>query len=128
MIYYKNLSLYTTDEYKLVQKDPPDHHLHMIGDMHLAPNTSVDKIFKAVGLEEKGQFDSAVPQSWFDEHYNEFKDEPYKRAIWYYPRDTKEEGHIFGRPVRIYTLLQMLRGQICQEAFEFWKEAHNEEG
>jgi len=128
MISYKGLSLYTKEEYALVQKDEPNHNLHMISNMYLAPNTSIDKIFKAVGLEEKGQYDSAVPQNWFDQHYNEFKDDQYRRAIWYYPRDTKEEGHIFGRPIRIYELLEKLRGQIIREAFDFWKEAHNEEG
>jgi len=128
MIYYKEMFLLSKEELLKTGIKNPNYNLHMIGDMYLQESCLLDKIIKAVGLEEKGSYDYAVPQSWFEQHMNEWKDDPYKRAIWFYPRDLKEEGHLMGKPMRVAELLGMLHKQIVQEAFDLWIKTNTEEG
>lgn len=128
MIYYKEMFLLSREEFRKTGIKEPNYNRHMIGDMYLQESCSLDKIIKAIGLEERGSFDYAVPQGWFEQHMNEWKDDPYKRAIWFYPRNPKEPGHLMGGPVRVYELLQDLQHQIVKEAFDLWVKSNTEEG
>lgn len=128
MIYYKDMFLLSSEEYRKTGIKVPNYNLHMIGDMYLQESCSLEKIIKAIDLEEKGSYDYAVPQSWFEKHINEWKDDPYRRAIWFYPRDPKEDGHLMGRPMRVSELLGILQKQIAKEAFDLWIKTNTEEG
>jgi len=126
MIYYKEMFLLSKEECQKMGIKDPNYNLHMIGDMYLQESCSLDKIIKAIGLEEKGSYDYAVPQGWFELHMNEWKDDPYRRAIWFYPRDPTERGHLMGRPLRVSELLGILHKQIVKEAFDLWVKTNSE--
>ena len=53
-------------------------------------------IVKAMGLEERGQFDYALPQDWVDEMKKITGIYATHCFVWFYPRTG--EGSMFGRP------------------------------
>ncbi len=126
---YKTLWLCSREEYLEYHKEEPEENCRILGNLFLDNhNLSVGDIVNASGLSEKGQYDYAVPQDWFDEHFDEWKDDWTIRAVWFYPRDTKEEGHIFGRPIRLREIITMVEAEITREAVELWKGVDNEQG
>ena len=83
--------------------------------LYMSGKTSISDLTKAIDLESKGQFDYAVPQSWLDEQIR-FKQDT--KAVWFYPRDTKEEGHIFGRPFYVHTMILELKRLVDERITE----------
>ena len=80
---------------------------------------NLDALTKAIKLEELGTFDFAVPQSWSEENnYPKGLDQ----AVWFYPARSK----IFGEPLTVRQMLDLLRERIKQEALEYWLECESE--
>jgi hypothetical protein len=70
---------------------------------YLAPRVTKDDIFKAHGLKS---FDTAVPQSWWNEYFKENGKQP--NAVWSY------DGlfNVMGKPVHMHEALQTISNEI----------------
>lgn len=124
MIQYKELWLLTEEE----KRELPETRivLELFKGWFLR-DFNLGHLINAINLESKGAFDYAYPQQWADRHRHEWNDDWTMRPIWFYPHDNKEEGHLFGRPLRIKEMIEMLREQIHQEALELWISTNNKE-
>ena len=121
MISYRKLWLLTKDEFIKNNGKEPAYQEEVIKGLYFSGG-SLASLTDSINLEDKGAFDFAVPQEWFDKHYNEWKDDRTMKAVWFYPPD----AHIFGRPLRVHEMLKMLKDQILQEAAELWVEKNKE--
>ncbi|OIO43433.1 hypothetical protein AUJ64_02500 [Candidatus Pacearchaeota archaeon CG1_02_39_14] len=121
IIIYKKLWFATKEEFKESHLKEPDSHNLIVGDLYLdSGNLNLQTLVDAIGLDEKGAYDFAVPQAWFDEHLPEWTNNWTMRAIWFYP-NPPEPYHLLGELLRIYKMFEMLKDQILQEGFELWK-------
>jgi hypothetical protein len=67
--------------------------------------TKLSDIVEALELE--GEYDYAVPQQWAEAN-------KFPVAIWWYP-PSGQEGHIFGKPILLKEMLEMLRTQYVNQ-------------
>ena len=113
-IEYNGISLYDKEVMKMCGH-PLNPNYEIFPGIYLRP-CNLDLLTKAIKLEELGQFDFAVPESWSRENnYPRGLDQ----AVWFYPARSK----IFGEPLTVREMLDMLRERIKLEALEFWLKA-----
>jgi len=120
MIHYKEIWLVTKEEFKKAYNKEAYNNAIINGLFVDTEHLSLADLAKTIDLDNKGAFDYAVPQGWFDEHQNEWRNDWTMRAVWFYPYDSKEAGHTMGKPLRIWEMFEMLKQQIYQEALELW--------
>lgn len=125
MIFYKKIWLLTKEEF--IQdnaEEEPNSNMEVIPGYYLSTRTNLGDLTSAVDLETKGAFDYAVPQNWFEENQESWKDDWTMRAVWFYPKYIKGRASAFGEPLRVRQIIQMLHEQIAQDGIKLWIDSH----